>query len=47
MNFEPVVTERSTADKAMDVLLAFSWLAFFLLLTVSPVLIIATWRALL
>lgn len=47
MKFEPVTTEKSAAEKASEVLIAFGWLAFFILLTVSPVLIWATWKALL
>lgn len=47
MNFEPVATDKGAAEKAAEVLIAFGWLTFFILLTVSPALVWATWKALL
>lgn len=47
MKFEPVASEKSAAEKAAEVLIAFGWLAFFILLAVSPVVIWAVWRSLL
>lgn len=46
MKFEPVTSEKSAADKAAEVLIAFGWLAFFVLLAVTPVVIWAVWKAL-
>jgi hypothetical protein len=42
-----VKREKSTAEKAAEVLLSFGWLLFFLLMCVSPVLVYAIWKALL
>jgi len=47
MKFAPVETEKSAADKAAEVLIAVGWLAFFILLTVTPVIVWAVWKALL
>ena len=47
MKFEPVASEKSSAEKAAEVLIAFGWLLFFLLMLVSPVLVLAIWKALL
>ena len=47
MRFDPVTSEQSAADKAGEVLIAVGWLAFFVLLSVAPVVIWAVWRALL
>jgi hypothetical protein len=47
VKFEPVASEKSAAEKAAEVLIAFGWLAFFILLTVSPIVIVAIWKALL
>lgn len=45
--FDPGESEKPVATKAAECLLAFGWLAFFILLTVSPILIVAIWKALL
>jgi len=47
MKFAPVETEKSPATKAAEVLIAFGWLAFFILLVVTPVIVWAIWKALL
>lgn len=47
MKFAPVETEKNAAEKAAEMLLAFGWLAFFILLTVTPVIVWAIWKALL
>lgn len=47
MKFDPVTTEKGAAEKAAEVLVAFGWLLFFVLLVCSPVAIWAVWKALL
>ena len=47
MKFTPTEIEKSTADKAAEVLIAVGWLAFFILLAVTPVIVWAIWKALL
>lgn len=46
MKFAPVETEKSAAEKALDVLIAVGWLAFLILLAVSPAIVWAVWKAL-
>jgi hypothetical protein len=45
--FIPGETEKTVAQKTAEVLLAVGWLAFFILLAVTPVIVWAVWKALL
>jgi hypothetical protein len=47
MKFAPVEIEKSATDRVVELVTAVGWLAFFILLAVSPVIVLAIWKALL
>lgn len=47
MKFDPVTSEKSAAEKAIEPLAAIGWIAVLILLAVAPAIVWAVWRSLL